>query len=66
MKKQLEDIEIIDFIEKGQRYKLNFSMLLATVLQRRLMTGNDKITIRIGAYKCEFKVLKENFDGEEG
>ena len=62
MNEELEDIEIIEIKEEGKKYKLNFAMLLAEVRRRRLFTGNNKIIIRVGAYKCIFEVLEENFD----
>jgi len=62
--KDLEKIKLIEIKELEQEFEMTFSMLVAHIRQKRLMTGENYQFIKVGAYKCKFEVLEENFETE--
>ena len=60
----METIKVISIHEDEIEYTMNFAMLLAEVRRRRSVGQGNKILIKVGAYKCMFEVLEENFVDE--
>ena len=64
MKKELEKIRLIEEKEEETSHEMTFSMLLAHVSMNRLINGKNYQLLKVGAYKCKFEVLEENFKDE--